>query len=74
VGIRFMENGQNYYGWVNVSVDKQVVIHGFGYNDVADATIRAGQISTVPEPGTLAFFAAGVVGIAAIRRRHITAS
>lgn len=74
LGIRFMEGGHNHYGWLNVSVDKQVIIHGFGYNDVADATIRAGQISAVPEPSTLTFFAMGGIAIAGMRRRRRAAS
>lgn len=68
--IEFMEWGERHYGWINFSVpegNSDFVIHGYGYNDVAGASIRAGQTTDIPEPGTLALLAAGMIGAAAGR-------
>lgn len=79
LGISVFQGDQTFYGWVNFSIPNQAgaqfVIHGFGYNDEAGASIRAGQTTDIPEPGTLALLAAGAVGVAAgsARRRRARA-
>lgn len=79
LGISVFEGDETYYGWVNFSIPDragaQFVIHGFGYNDEAGASIRAGQTTDIPEPGTLALLAAGVMGVTAgsARRRRARA-
>ena len=79
LGISVFQGDETFYGWVNFSIPNQAgaqfVIHGFGYNDEAGASIRAGQTTDVPEPGTLALLAAGAVGVAAgsARRRRARA-
>jgi hypothetical protein len=79
LGISVFEGDETHYGWVHFSVpnraETEFVIHGFGYNDEAGASIRAGQTTDIPEPGTLALLAAGAVGVAAgsARRRRARA-
>jgi hypothetical protein len=72
--VEIIDDKQSYFGWVNFSVPAggDFVVHGFGYNDVAGASIRVGQTTDIPEPDTLALLAAGVVGAAAgsARRRR----
>jgi hypothetical protein len=81
LAIMFVADQEEHYGWVHFSLPEgpanvphslsSLVIHGYGYNDTAGASIRAGQTTDVPEPGTLALLAAGVVGVGAgaARRR-----
>jgi MYXO-CTERM domain-containing protein len=76
-GIRFTEGGQPHYGWIRLKFSEQagfpdsITAIDWAYNDVAGAPIRAGQTSSVPEPGgkALALLAAGSVGLLAWRRR-----
>lgn len=81
LAIMFVVDQDEHYGWVHFSLPEgpanvphslsSLVIHGYGYNDTAGASIRAGQTTDIPEPGTLALLAAGVVGVGAgaARRR-----
>jgi hypothetical protein len=81
LAIMFVVDQDEHYGWVHFSLPEgpanvphslsSLVIHGYGYNDTAGASIRAGQTTDIPEPGTLALLAAGVVGMGAgaARRR-----
>ena len=81
LAIMFVVDQDEHYGWVHFSLPEgpanvahslsSFVIHGYGYNDTAGASIRAGQTTDIPEPGTLALLAAGVVGMGAgaARRR-----
>lgn len=62
-----------HYGWVDLTVTPtldQMTIHGYGYETISGESIVTGQAqSQVPEPGSLALAAAGVLaGLGAARR------
>lgn len=53
IGVRFEISGNTHYGWVLINFDhlvspKKALIKEFGYNDVADSPISAGQTSGPP--------------------------
>jgi hypothetical protein len=73
-------NGQTNYGWILLNAriwSNQNAAHGevevldYAYQSTPGAGILAGQTSdATPEPSTLALFALGAVGVAAVRRRR----
>lgn len=71
LGVRFSENGSDYYhAWFDISVDRSgfpMTIHGWGLNTDPNESILTGQI---PAPGgaALAVLAAGAAGIRRTRR------
>jgi PEP-CTERM motif len=74
LGFEFGPTGGEHVGWVAMSVANSFPnfaahITGYAYDTVAGQTIRAGQTSAVPEPGTLALLALGAAGLAALRKR-----
>lgn len=73
LGVRFLIGGQVHYGWIEAAtaVDEvnytiSVRVTGYGYETDADTPVTAG----VPEPSSLALFALGATGIAALARRR----
>lgn len=74
VGLVFVESGNTYYGWAQISVNDAtdvVTLIDMAYEDTPDTTILAGQTSSaaIPEPSTLALLSAGAAGLVLRRRR-----
>lgn len=77
LGFRFTTSGgQFHYGWadfgISVSSDGRAGEAFFGpyaYDTVPDQSIRAGQTSATPEPGTLGLLALGALGLGLWRRK-----
>jgi hypothetical protein len=70
--LAFRFNGQSQFGWARVTMsgsqpDNSYIIQEYAYGDVGDS-VAVGQISAVPEPGSLAMLALGAAGLAATRR------
>lgn len=79
LGLEFPVGGQNQYGWVELSANfyagflatAQTQVLDYAYQSTPGAGILVGQISDAsPEPSTLALFALGAIGVAAVRRRR----
>lgn len=82
LGLKFTVSSQTHYGWVELNSElisvpgaemppyglaqTEIVNYAFNSAPGADITVGAGT----PEPSTLALFALGAVGLAAIRRRR----
>jgi hypothetical protein len=72
VGFDLVNNGQNYYGWIQLSnpvpfVAGQVV--DWACESIPNTPIEAGA---VPEPGTNALlFSGGLAGLVFSRKRHV---
>jgi hypothetical protein len=67
IGVQFTIDSNTHYGWMAATVsDNRLILSRWGYNDVANEPIKAGD--TIPEPGTLAFLAAGAGCLMALRR------
>lgn len=68
IGLRF--NG-NQYGWVRVNMagapDNSFIVVDYAWADAGES-INAGQITAVPEPGSLGMLALGAIGLAGWRR------
>jgi hypothetical protein len=80
LGVEFYIGTDLYYGWVGIiactndepnSCDpsSSIVIQDWAYQSTPGVTITAGQ-GEVPEPSTLALFALGAAGLAALRARR----
>lgn len=78
LGFEFGPMGGEHFGWVAMSVVPSgwfaAHITGYAYDTVAGQTIKAGQTSTVPEPGTLSMLALGAAGLIALRKRKLSAT
>jgi hypothetical protein len=75
LGLRFTMSAQEYLGWAQIAIDSgtpSLTLRDYAYNDVAGESINAGD-GAAPEPSSLALFAAGAAGVAALRRRRKTA-
>jgi hypothetical protein len=69
LGLRFLVNGENHYGWARLRVringnQVDALLTGYAYETVANTSIRAGQTSgtydgPLPEAGTLGALATG---------------
>lgn len=83
MGLQFEISGATHFGWalirpVGSGYADLGVGHGtldiqikeFAYETADRAAITAGATSAVPEPSSLAMFALGAAGIAALRRRR----
>lgn len=72
LGVRFTQTGQDYLAWAHLDLApdaSSVTLNGYGYNDVAGASINAGD-GAVPEPSSFALFALGAAGVLALRQRR----
>jgi hypothetical protein len=74
-GLKFDINGATHYGWMRVGgyangdvPESSAILHDFAYEDVADTAVIAP--AAVPEPSSLALFALGAAGVAALKRRR----
>lgn len=77
VGLQFLIGGQTHYGWARVGVDvdgpagvAQGVVYDWAYDDTPGAAITTPGTASVPEPSSLALFALGAAGVAALKRRR----
>ena len=73
LGIKFLIAGQQHLGWAEISMQKldpSFTVLGYAYEDAPGVSILAGDTGTVPEPSTLALFAAGAAGVLALRRKR----
>lgn len=75
IGFRFDISGSNHYGVASVTwgiyntSGITLVVNKWAYNDVADASIPASTLNTVPEPATAALgLGALALGAAGLRR------
>lgn len=73
VGLRFLIDDQTHYGWARVGVhldfDDSVAeakLYDWAYESTPDTAIT----TPLPEPSTLALFALGAAGVAALKRRR----
>jgi hypothetical protein len=74
-GVRFSIGTDVHYGWIAASAEvtetnSALRVTGWGYETLADTAIDAGEGELVPEPSSLALFALGASGIAALMRRR----
>lgn len=74
-GVRFAIGTDVHYGWIAASAEvtdtsSALRVTGWGYETLADTAITAGEGELVPEPSSLALFALGAAGIAAVMRRR----
>jgi hypothetical protein len=74
LGLRLTINGNNYYGWADVTLNNLdgtgpgvFTLHGYAFDLTAGEQITAGQ---VPEPGTVALLVAGAAGMVALKKRR----
>ncbi|MCP4194451.1 MAG: hypothetical protein GY768_27910 [Planctomycetaceae bacterium] len=81
LGIRFEEEGEYYYGWVELTVRDwgQIDIVRWALEDEAGVAAMTGDPvapETIPEPASIAIWAigAGAVGLRALRRRRQNAN
>lgn len=74
-GVRFQSGGNLHYGWIAASAEvtetnSVLRVTGWGYERLANTEILVGDGELVPEPSSLALFALGAAGIAALMRRR----
>jgi len=76
-GVRFQIGGQTHYGWIATSANisdtaVELRISGWAYESTPNTAIQTGEAGPVatPEPSSLALFALGAAGIAAVMRRR----
>jgi hypothetical protein len=77
LGLALDIGGQTHYGWAEFAVDGtggtdlQLNLIADAYETTPNVGIDAGAMTDVPEPGTLALLAAGMAGLALLRRRRL---
>jgi hypothetical protein len=76
VGLRFLINGQEHYGWAAFVVGFHTRRTGYfgrlteyAYDTVPNQGLDAGQTASTPEPGTLGLLALGSLGLGLWRRK-----
>jgi hypothetical protein len=72
IGVRFTTSAQQYLGWAELTLDLDTpgaVLNSIAYNNTPGGPITAGE-GSVPEPSSMALFAAGAAGLAVLRRRR----
>jgi hypothetical protein len=70
IGVRFTTSAQQYLGWAELTLNQATpgaVLNSYAYNNTPNTQIAAGE---VPEPSSMALFAAGAAGLAILRRRR----
>lgn len=75
LGLSFQRSGLTYYGWAEISVDvttqnATATLYEVAYNNVAGQPITTPALASIPEPSSLALFALGAIGIAALKKRR----
>lgn len=71
IGLEFPINSFSHFGWIRVNIDNAAgtfEVVDWAYNDVAGEGIAAGQ-TVIPSPGPLGGLAAGLAGLAMLRKR-----
>jgi hypothetical protein len=83
-GLDFVFDGADHYGWLTANieivddpnsgdpVDFTVTPEEWAYDTTPNETVYAGEVPTVPEPGTLSLLALGASALLAARRRKRT--
>ena len=70
LGVIFQRSGQNYEGWAEISVN---VTDPSATATLIQTAYDTTPVTLVPEPSSLALFALGALGIAAVKKRRKTA-
>jgi hypothetical protein len=72
IGVRFTTSAQQYLGWAELTLNHATpgaVLNSYAYDSTPNTQITAGE-GAVPEPSSMALFAAGAAGLAILRRRR----